>query len=534
MKKIFCLAVLAALAAGLVFAGGSQSKSSAKGITFTVALEGDIEALDPGVAWDFTTNQVTNQITEGLVTFDENNNIIPLLAKSWRQTDETTYVYDVRDDIVFSDGTKMTMDDVLFSFERARNPDGGTWFSDFFGDVDNFSVNGWQFIIKLSTPSAVFKYIPATGAGRIISKAYYEKHADNFGTATGGIVGTGPFAFQSWTSGQQITLTKNTNYWDKAKLAANDVGTVVYRIISDDNARLVALQTGAVDFSVNLNEDMLPQLNTDKNLTVTTRDSQFLVYLALNTGRAPMNDVNVRRAVSRALNLPEFHRNIIKSAGAPGNVLPFGQALYGENASRWQQYLGTKNYSFDLAAAKQFLSRSAYPNGFTCSLVVGESPLRNQRALYIQEALKALSITVNIVKTTNEEESTYQTGGILDANGNRDYDMILGGWESDYPDPNANLEILYVSSQAGEDGYNSAAYQNPKVDELIASQLRIVDPTRRFEIQSQLADIIVDEVPYIIFDYSARISALNKKYTGVAATAAWLWSLPIHNVKAAK
>ena len=532
MKKLFFLAMTLALTASLSFAGGSQPKSSPGGVTFTVAMSEDIRAVDPGVAWNYVTNQVTNQITEGLVTLDANNNIVPELAKSWRQTDDLTYVYDVRDDIVFSDGSKMTMDDVLFSFERSKNPDGGTYFSDFFNDVDSFSVNGWQFIIKLRHPSAVFKFVPAIGAGRIISKAYYQEHTDDFGTAAGGIVATGPFVYQSWTSGQEIVLKKNTNYWNKQKLAANIVDTLVFKIIPEDTSRVIALQTGSADFCANLPQDMLDQLAADKTLNLTVVDSYSLTYLALNTQRAPMNDVNVRKAISRALNIPEFQKRIIKNAGSAGTILPFGQALYGENAAKWQQYLNTTpGYTFDLQAAKQYLANSAYPDGFNCDLIVSENSLANQRALYIQEALKALNINVNIRKMSGDEQDTYQMGGVLDADGKRDYDMLIGGWEADYPDLNGNIEIMFASSQAGEDGYNAAAYINPAVDSMIDAQRTTLDPAKRFEIQSKMMDTIVNDVPYIVFDYTFRQSTLNKKYTGLAVSPSWLWVLPVQNVR---
>jgi len=532
MKKLFFIAITLVFIAGLSFAGGSQAASS-KGVTFTVALSEDIRAVDPGVAWNYVTNQVTNQITEGLVSLDANNNIVPELAKSWRQPDDLTYVYDVRDDIVFSDGSKMTMDDVLFSFERSKNPDGGTYFSDFFSDVDSFSVNGWQFTIKLKSPSAVFKYVPAIGSGRIISKAYYQKHAKNFGTAAGGIVGTGPFVYQKWISGQEIVLKKNLNYWNKEKLAANIIDTLVFKIIPEDTTRVIALQTGNADFCVNLPQDMLDQLSSDKNLTFTNVDSFSLTYLALNTQRAPMSDVNVRKAISRAMNIPEFQKRIIKDAGTAGTILPFGPALYGENAARWQQYLNTnQGYTYDLAAAKQHLSRSAYPNGFTCDLIVSENSLANQRALYIQESLKALNINVNIRRMSGDEQDTFQMGGVLDANGKRDYDMLIGGWESDYPDLNGNIEIMFAASQAGEDGYNAAAYINPAIDALIESQRTTLDPAKRFEIQSRMMNTIVNDVPYIVFDYTSRQSVLNKKYTGLAVSPSWLWVLPVQNVRA--
>jgi len=528
MKKLFFIAITLAL--GLSFTGCSQSKS--QGITFTVALSEDIRAVDAGVAWNYVTNQVTNQITEGLVTLDANNNIVPELAKSWRQVDDLTYVYDVRDDIVFSDKSKMTMDDVLFSFERAKDPDGGTYFSDFFNDVESFSVNGWQFTIKLKQPSAVFKFVPAIGAGRIISKAYYQKHANDFGTAAGGIVATGPFVYQKWTSGQEIVLKKNLNYWDKEKLAANIIDTLVFKIIPEDTTRVIALQTGNADFCVNLPEDMLDQLSSDPNLKFTSMDSFKLTYLALNTQRAPMDDINVRKAISRAMNIPEFQRRIIKDAGTAGTILPFGEALYGENAAKWRQYLSNnQGYTYDLAAAKQYLARSAYPNGFNCDLIVSENSLANQRALYIQESLKALNINVNIKRMSGDEQDTYQMGGVLDANGKRNYDMLIGGWEADYPDLNGNIEIMFVESQAGEDGYNAAAYVNPAVDAMIEEQRSTIDSVKRFEIQSKMMDIIVNDVPYIVFDYANRHSVLNKKYTGLAVSSSWLWVLPVQNVR---
>ena len=531
MKKLLCFVAALAVAAGLGFVGCSKSRTS--GVTFTVALNGDIDGVDPGVAWDYTTNQITNQITEGLVTFDANNNIVPELAKSWRQVDDVTYVYDVRDDIVFSDGSKMTMDDVLFSFERSRDPEGGTYFSDFYSDVESFTVDGWQFTIKLSKPSAVFKFVPATGAGRIISKAYYQKHKSDFGSAKGGIVATGPFVFEKWTSGREITLKKNANYWNKEKLDANIVDTLIFRIIPDDTARVVALRTGSADFCVNVPVDMLDQLAVEASLNLTSVDSNHLTYLALNTQRPPMSDVNVRRAISRALDIAEFQKRIIKTAGTAGTVLPFGPALYGENAAKWQQFLGsTQGYTLDLAAARRHLAASAYPNGFTCDLIVSENSLANQRALYIQEALKAININVNIKRMSGDEQDTYQTGGVLDANGKRDYDMLIGGWEADYPDLNGQIEVLFASSQAGENGYNAAVYINPAVDALIESQRTTIDPARRFDIQSRLMTTVVNDVPYIVFDYSSRHSVLNKKYTGLTVTPSWLWVLPVQNVRA--
>jgi peptide/nickel transport system substrate-binding protein len=534
MKKLVCLSALLLLVAGAILTGCGQTRSS--GRTFTVALSEDIRAVDPGLAWNYVTNQVTNQITEGLLTLNSDNEIVPELARSWHQSDDLTYVYEVRDDIVFSDGSAMTMDDVIFSLERYRNPDGGTYFSDFYADVESISATGpWQLAIKLTQPSAVFKYIPAIGAGRIIKKAYYEQHADDFGTIQGGIVGTGPFQYESWTSGQEIVLKKNPNYWDKAKLAANIIDTLVYKIIPNDTTRVMALQTGDVDFCANVPPDMIDQLESSSNVTVVNVDTYSLVFLSFNTQRAPFDDVHVRRAVAHALNLPEFTRSIVKSAGALGTVLPFGAALYGENRAKWEQYLGrVEGYPYDLDRAKALLAQSPYPDGFNANVIVGEGSLAGQRALFLQEALKELNINVEIVRVDGDLQDTYQMGGILDSNGKRDYDMLFGGWEADYPDLNGNIEILYTSSQAGQDGYNSSAYINSRIDDLIVAQRSEINGERRFDLQAQFMDIVASDVPYVIFNYGTRQSALNRKYTGLAVTPAWLWVLPMQNVRAAQ
>jgi peptide/nickel transport system substrate-binding protein len=125
-------------------------------------------------------------------------------------------------------------------------------------------------------------------------------------------------------------------------------------------------------------------------------------------------------------------------------------------------------------------------------------------------------------------------GGILDADGKRDYDMLFGGWEADYPDLNSNIEILYASSQAGQDGYNAAAYVNGQIDDLIVAQRSELNNARRFELQARFMDIVTSDAPYVVFDYGTRQSALNRKYTGLAVTPAWLWVLPMQNVRVAQ
>ena len=134
---------------------------------------------------------------------------------------------------------------------------------------------------------------------------------------------------------------------------------------------------------------------------------------------------------------------------------------------------------------------------------------------------------------SGDEQDVYHIGNARDANGFRDYDLLIGGWEADYVDLHNNISVMYGSVYAGEDGYNAAAYKNPAIDALIEAQRAAIDPARRFTIQSQMMDTIVNDVPYLVIYYSNRHSVLNKKYTGLGVTSSWLWVLPVQNVRAA-
>jgi peptide/nickel transport system substrate-binding protein len=269
-------------------------------------------------------------------------------------------------------------------------------------------------------------------------------------------------------------------------------------------------------------------------VTVNHCDSYFMDFLAMNTQRPPFDDVNARRAVTHTLNIPELFTSVIKNAGIPGTALPFGPALYGGDTQKWRDYIGAGGTLYDLDKAKQYLSRSSYPNGFSFTLLVSANSLYQQMALYIQEALKQVNINVEIQRMPLEEVSSYQMGEYWDNDGKRDYDALIGIWGADYPDLNGNLEFMYVSSQAGENGANAAAFVNPQVDELIAQQRTTLDPEKRFAVQTRLVDLIAAEVPYVILNYELGHGALNKKYTNLAATAAGLlWALPLQSVRKA-
>lgn len=497
--------------------------------TFTVVLDSDIVALDPAFAYDFTTNPVVNQITQGLLTFDDNNQLQPMLASSWEQVDDVTYVYQIRDDVTFSDGTPMTMDDVLFSLERTASDETASYLGWMYDGVASMEQTGdWELTITLSQPDASFQYYVATDAFHIISKAYAEQVGDKLGTPEGGLVGTGPYKFVSWQNGTEVVLTRNENYWgDDPAYYEN----LVFKIIGESTTQVTALQTGDVDCSVAPPYDMLDVLKSDPNLTLQANDGFGVQYIAFNNAKAPFNDVNVRKAIYHAIDIQAIMDNLVKDAGTAANLLPSSEALFTIEPERWTEYAASKPaLSYDVEEAKALLAQAGYPDGFDCNLYISSTSLANSIGLAIQNDLAQIGINVELVKVSTDEHTAYQFGEILGEDGLRAYDMILAGWEADVPDPAGNLTPLYQTDNSS----NAAAYSNAQVDELIAQQAQSSDPTERNDLMFQAFDIITEDVPYIFVYYPTKNLVMNSSYTGVTMSAAWSWNMQFQGARPAE
>ena len=504
---------------------GTQSGAADKD-TFTVVLDSDIVALDPAFAYDFTTNPVVNQITQGLLIFDDDNQLQPMLASSWEQVDDVTYVYQIRDDVTFSDGTPMTMDDVLFSLERTASEETASYLGWMFDGVSSMEQTGdWELTITLSQPDASFKYYVGTDAFHVISKAYAESVGEKLGTPEGGLVGTGPYKFVSWQNGTEVVLTRNENYWgDDPAYFEN----LVFKIIGESTTQVTALQTGEVDCSVAPPYDMLEVLKADANLNLQANNGFGVQYIAFNNAKEPFNDVNVRKAIYHAINFQAIQDNLVKEAGTLAGLLPSSEALFTIEPERWTEYAASKPaLSYDVDEAKALLAEAGLADGFSCNLYISSTSLANSIGLAIQNDLAQVGITVELIKVSTDEHTAYQFGDILGDDGLRAYDMILAGWEADVPDPAGNLTPLYQ----GGNSSNAAAYSNAEVDELISQQAQSSDPTERNDLMFQAFDIITEDVPYIFVYYPTKNLVMNKAYTGVTMGAAWSWNMQFQGAR---
>ena len=527
-KKIIAVIAAITLLAGTFASCGSDGDGESTGaVTLDVALLGDPISIDPAFAYDNDTSVIMDNITEALLTHNPDNSLKPNLCSSWEAVDDVTYVYQIRDDINFSNGNAMTMDDVVFSLQRHMDADLGSYMNLFFENVESIEATGdWELTVKLKTPDPTWKYVLATSAGMIIEKAYAEEHSEDLGTAEVGVIGTGPFVFESWENGSKVVLTKNENYWDES--ATTNIDEIVFSVISDDTTLATAIKSGQIDMSLNYSDKLIETFKGYDNVEVIENPGMGIHYFAVNTAREPFNDVNVRKAIAYAIDIDSIYENIIGDQGDKGGLLPMSTSLFTVEPERWEAYVEEiGGHEYNIEKAKEYLAQSSVPDGFDFNILVSQAASqRYDVALVIQEALKELNINAEIQTVTSDEFYTYQFGNVLDENGIRDYDALVATWGADYPDPSANLTPLYTTENIGAGGYNCASYENPEVDRLLEESKNCASDSERMDKLFEVCDIIIEDMPYYVYNYTKVFGVISNDWDGGDTNfgSAWDWN----------
>jgi peptide/nickel transport system substrate-binding protein len=530
-KKNLVLAVVLIVVLGMtVLSGcGSSDKNALK-----IGLPNEIGSLDSAFAYDFTTSPVVHNVTESLLIIDENGELQPELAESWQEVDSLTYTYDIRDNVTFSDGSPLTIDDVIFSLERYRDKSLASYLAWMYDSVGTIEKTGdWQITVKLKAADAFWQYVPSTTAGHIHSKAAVEKAGKEYGSPNSFPVGTGPYPVKRWNSGGDITLEYNKDYWDAANLGTPAVQSIIVQTIPEDTTRSLASQTGQIDIDFQTPSELLADLEASEYGSLVSLPCPGFGFLAFNCQKAPFDDVNVRKAIASALDIPPLQDTVIKDTGNLTNYMMVPDVLFIYEPDKWNEFkANVPKYEFNLDKAKEYLKASSKPDGFDCTLLVDEYTITNSMGLFIQQALKELGINVTIDKQANEQVTDQQFGsGIV--NGVRPYDFGLFEWVSDFPDPAGVLNPLLITENGEEGGSNTAAYSNAKVDELLKKQLASTDTGERTDILIEAQQIVQEEQPYVttwqknwLFGVSKRISDPERVFN-----ASYVWNFSAKNIK---
>ncbi|MHA0034404.1 ABC transporter substrate-binding protein [Deinococcus sp. PESE-13] len=443
--------------------------AAAQSGTLVFGGNGEPVSLEPANITDGISINVQRQIYDTLIDFkDGTTELMPGLATSWKPNkDATSWTFTLRQGVKFHDGTPFNADAVVFNLTRwwdknhpySLRKDGRTFeivgdlLGGYKGDPTSViknvvKVNDSTVRVDLTKPSSVFPDVIASGYFGIASPTAIKEQGAKYGTPAGKAVGTGPFIFQSWKSGDRVTLTANKNYWGtKAKVA-----TVIIRAIKDPSQRLNELRAGTIDFANDMVPDSLKAIQADKNLVAVKRPSFNVGFVSLNNRNKYLKNAKVRQAISMALN-----KKAIVDAFWPG----LGQSnasFVPPDLARFNSSKVPADYKFDPTAAKKLLADAGYPNGFSMDLwymPVSRPyfPSPKPIAEAMAADLSAIGIKVNL-KT--EDWAKY----LEDRNKAPGFDMYMIGWTGDYGHPDNFYSAYYGPNGSSDIGYNSVQIQN--------------------------------------------------------------------------
>jgi len=495
-RTAWLLAGVAALTLSVVCSGAALAKSSrteAVGGTLTWALQTNPASLFDAYYFSAEGSTFFSLVQEHMLapgTFGQPTTGEGAVVQSWKATSPTRYVYTIKKGIRFSDGSPLTAADVAFSMNVHRNPKTGSKMGDFFGNVVSIRNRGNQVIVVLKQPNSNWQFTPAASPGLVYSQKDYRAKGAAFGTPSGMPIGTGPYKFSEFTPNSRVVLVRNTYYkgkkypWDR----------IVLPVIPDEQARLLALQSGQVDGTFAVPNNNISTWLKVPNLKVGTYVSGGWRGFSIDVEDGPFKDVHVRRALAYSLNKPDINEALASSRGVVLNGLPplvFIKGLLPAaevNAAMKK----VKTYPYSLDDAKAELAKSAYPKGFTTTL---NTPNGCAACLLLSQVLAQGASKIGITINLNPMPGPQRFQVILDHKPSLGIQVL--GQAPDSPHPMQYLDLLYTSAHAQPGYENSANYKNATVDRLISQGLQTSDLKVSARNALKVMQITSADVPYI-------------------------------------
>jgi peptide/nickel transport system substrate-binding protein len=467
--------------------------------TLTVGKPAEPVTLDPQFADGVNEYTVLVNIMDGLFTTGENIEVVPRLVESWEQLDDLTWEFTLRPGIVFHNGEPLTSEAVKASYDRSMDPDLAvlnTWGDDVNLEsveiVDDLTFRFHtseftpQMLARLANDHFIFppKYLAENDAATIAHNP----------------VGTGPYVFQEWVAGENITMTANPEYWDDPQPS---VETVVWRFIPEHATRLASLETGEIDLADAILPTAIPDLEAAENLEAVSVEGTRRVYIGLNTLLPPTDDVRVRQAINYGTDIEAICETIF--GGATTRMRNWMEPAF--------QNPEVEGYHYDPELARQLLAEAGYPDGVsvtldyarTGSLGIDEFP----QAIAISLREVGIEVELNLLENNILTERIEQASlGDAEAVGN----MYLRS-NASYFDPG-----LTYSYWRPADDDNGTGYANPEFVALLDQILTSGTPEERLEWAYEAQEIFMEDAPALFLWYEPKIYGLNTRVQGFAPT----------------
>jgi peptide/nickel transport system substrate-binding protein len=453
--------------------------------TDPVSLEPHLDTTAPG-AW------VYYNLLEGLVTFDEKMQIQLKLATSYEILSPTRVRFKLRPNVKFHDGTPLNAAAVKFTFDRAfKGTPPGRWAS-LAGPiagaevVDDLTVD----IVTREPYGPILRSL-AMVYGSIVSPTAVQKMGTDFSRAP---VGTGPFRFVEWKTNTHVIIERNPDYWGEK----TPLDRVVFKVVPEEGARMIALQTGDADMVLLPAPATLAQFRRDSRYAVHEVTGLRVVGIDMHAGLPPLDDVRVRLALLHAVDRKALLDNVLEGAA----VSPRGIVSPGVFGFKDLQL--DRLFPFDQARAKGLLAQAGWTPGPDGVLQKGGQRLslswlssrgRFLKDYEISEAAQAMLREVGV--ETKIESHDWATVFTQIRSDPLRHHLYTGAWLTVNGDADFTLFTRFHSKQIPPTGWNNYRYANPRLDALVEQARRSLNQGERERLYGEAQEILAREMVQI-------------------------------------
>lgn len=451
----------------------------------TVGVDVDAGTLDSRLARDTTAYRTADLIYSGLVQLTPELQPVPELAERWEAPDATTLVFTLREGLTFSDGSPLTADDVVFTFQTILTPDFAAPFRALYAPIAAVeAVDARTVKFTLSAPYApVLSYLDIGIVPKALAEAGHDLALNP--------VGAGPMKLVEWNRGSTIVLEPNPAYWGPAPA----VGRLTLQVIANNTARAQALEAGDLDIIQSpLSPQDIARLAADSRFRNVIRPGLGVTYLNFNTKDPLLAEPAMRRAFAMLVDQDTIVNEIYQGvdAVATGVILP----------SSWAYSTDIRQPTFDPEGAVALFSQLGWSDsngdgildrdGVKLSVTLAthtEDPNRVQTIEYLQAVMQEAGVDASVRLTDWPSFSTnYVQKG--------EHQIALLGWLN-IVDPD---RMLYGQLATGGP-LNWGGYSSPEVDAALAEGRTALDIPARAAAYRRAAAVLAEEVPYFIVSY---------------------------------
>jgi peptide/nickel transport system substrate-binding protein len=479
LRRLLPLAFLAVL---LLAACAPAAKPEG---TLRVAIQPLVQT-DPALISSDAEVLVANSVYDYLVDIDPvSNEPIGRLASQWVVSDNgLTYTFTLAAGVKFHDGSPLTAADVVYTFDRLRNPDAGYATSSLYENIASITATSDSVVtFTLTKPNPFFLYDLSDNHALVIKNGTTD--ATDFN-------GTGPFTVESYSPEDRIVLAANPDYFIKGQPGIDHVEIIFFQ---DDTAMVDALRGGQVDLVMRMSTPLYESLKGVAGITTVDIPTNGFDLIRLRADRAPGNDPRVIQAMKLATDRDAILQLVQQGYGAVGNDSPIGPLYTTYHAA------DVKPPARDVAAAKALLTAAGYPDGLNLTIHVPNTGGRPDLAAVLKDQWAEAGINLDI--SVEPEDVYYGDNGWLDV------DLGITGWGS-RPYPQFYLDTMLVSGAV----WNESHFSDAEFDALAETAGTTLDENARVQAYSQIQQLLAERGPVIIPYYFPQFAAISDRFTG--------------------